>query len=192
MAIRRFHSTFDAINWSLNQIQHELPFDQLTGFLRILQKAYSSNQNVFVYGLGRSQLVGKAFSMRLMHLGFRSYVIGETVTPAVEVRDVFLVISKTLSGSSVLAAIRTAQQHEAQIVVITTKHAHDLLQQATASIFIPDLKTRAVQLREAGLPLGTLFEVVTFVLLDCVVAELMQLLSISEAAMATRHANIRE
>jgi 6-phospho-3-hexuloisomerase len=192
MAIKRFHFTFEAITRSLNQLQHELPFDQLIGFLRILQKAYSSNQRVFVYGLGRSQLVGKAFSMRLMHLGFHSYVIGETVTPAVEAHDVFLVISKTLSGNSVSAAIRAAQQLQAQIAIITTQHAHDLLQQATASIIIPDLKTHGVQLQEAALPLGTLFEVVTLVLLDSVVAELMQLLSIPEEVMATRHANIQE
>jgi len=60
------------------------------------------------------------------------------------------------------------------------------------TIIIPDLKTRAVRMHEADLPLGTLFEVLTLVLLNCVVAELMHQLTTPEAAMATRHANIQE
>jgi len=35
-------------------------------------------------GVGRSGLIGRAFAMRLMHLGFEVYVLGETITPAVE------------------------------------------------------------------------------------------------------------
>jgi D-arabinose 5-phosphate isomerase GutQ len=77
-------------------------------------------------------------------------------------------------------------------VIVTAQQAHDLLQQATTAIIIPDLKIRALRIHGAALPLGTLFEVVTLVLLDCVVAELMYQLTIPEAAMATRHANIQE
>jgi 6-phospho-3-hexuloisomerase len=174
------------------QLQHELPVTQLQDFFSILQHAYSSNRSVFVYGLGRSQLIGKAFAMRLMHLGYHAYVIGETVTPAVQTGDVFLVVSKTLSGNSVVAAIQAARHHQAQIVILTAKRDHALVQQATASIIIPSLESRAAQLPEAVLPLGTLFEVTALVLLDSVVAELMQLLSIPETAMAMRHANIQE
>lgn len=192
MVNKRFQSTLAAITWTLTQLQHELPVTQLQNFLNILQHAYSSNRSVFVYGLGRSQMIGKAFAMRLMHLGFHAYVIGETVTPAVKTGDVFLVISKTLSGNSVVAAIQAAQQHQAQTVILTATRAHALVQQATASIIIPDLKSRAAQSAETVLPLGTLFEVTTLVLLDGVVAELMQLLSIPEATMAAHHANIQE
>lgn len=39
--------------------------------------------SIFIMGAGRSGLVGKAFAMRLMHLGFTSYVVGESTTPAV-------------------------------------------------------------------------------------------------------------
>ena len=33
-------------------------------------------------GAGRSGLVAKAFAMRLMHLGLEAFVVGETITPA--------------------------------------------------------------------------------------------------------------
>ena len=58
----------------------------------MLQKTIDGNQ-VFVMGAGRSGLVAKAFAMRLMHLGFSVYVVGETTTPAVLPQDVVFAIS---------------------------------------------------------------------------------------------------
>ncbi|HNR45276.1 MAG TPA: SIS domain-containing protein, partial [Methanofastidiosum sp.] len=37
---------------------------------------------IFIVGAGRSGLVGKAFAMRLMQIGFKVYVVGETITPS--------------------------------------------------------------------------------------------------------------
>ena len=39
---------------------------------------------VFIVGTGRSELVGKMFAMRLMHLGFTVYVVGDVTTPAIK------------------------------------------------------------------------------------------------------------
>lgn len=44
--------------------------------------ARNKNKKVLVVGAGRSELVGKAFAMRLMHLSFNIYVLGETITPS--------------------------------------------------------------------------------------------------------------
>ena len=48
---------------------------------------------IFVVGEGRSGLMGRAFAMRLMHLGATSYVVGETITPAIQEHDVLVAIS---------------------------------------------------------------------------------------------------
>lgn len=50
-----------------------------------------SAKRVYVIGAGRSGLVAKAFAMRLMHLGLKAYVVGETITPAMNVGDVMVV-----------------------------------------------------------------------------------------------------
>lgn len=44
-------------------------------------KKVESHKRIFVYGMGRSGLMLKAFAMRLMQLGFIAYVVGETTTP---------------------------------------------------------------------------------------------------------------
>ena len=51
------------------------------------------SKNIFVTGAGRSGLVAKAFAMRLMHLGLRVYVVGETISPAIYDDDCIVTIS---------------------------------------------------------------------------------------------------
>ena len=46
-----------------------------------------SSPRIYVVGAGRSGLVAKAFAMRLVHLGIKVFVVGETVTPALRAGD---------------------------------------------------------------------------------------------------------
>ena len=54
---------------------------------------------IYVIGAGRSGLVAKAFAMRLMHLGFHAYVVGETITPALKTGDLMVIFSGSGAGS---------------------------------------------------------------------------------------------
>jgi 6-phospho-3-hexuloisomerase len=123
-------------------------------------------------------------------LGFKSYVIGEVITPAVNAEDVFIVISRTLSNKAIPQAIDVAKNCKARVVVITSKGDSPLLKKADDLLVVPDLKSNAVRTPLANTPLGTLFEVSTMVLLDCVVAELMHRMGITEEEMEERHANV--
>ena len=187
---KKLDLSFKTIIQSLVKLQKEIDIGQLEEFIKVLLSAHSSDRKVFVYGFGRSLLIGSAFSMRLMHLGFKSHVIGEVITPAVNAEDVFLVISRTLSNKVIPPAIDVAKSYKARIVVITSKGDSPTLKKADNLIVIPDLKSNAVRTSSANTPLGTLFEVSTMVLLDCVVSELMHRMGITEKEMEARHANI--
>jgi len=50
-------------------------------------------KRIYLAGAGRSGLVARAFAQRLMHLGFESYAIGETITPAFRSGDVLIAVS---------------------------------------------------------------------------------------------------
>ena len=46
-----------------------------------VSKLIRESGSIFLTGQGRSGLVAKMFAMRLIHLGFKTYVVGETITP---------------------------------------------------------------------------------------------------------------
>ncbi|HAJ74715.1 MAG TPA: 6-phospho-3-hexuloisomerase, partial [Lachnospiraceae bacterium] len=49
-------------------------------------------KRIFVDGEGRSGFSARGFAMRLMHLGYTVYFVGETITPAVNEGDVFIAV----------------------------------------------------------------------------------------------------
>ena len=78
------------------------------------------SQRVFVYGVGRSGLAGKAFATRLSHLKFEVFVVGETITPAVKNGDLFVAISGSGETNSVVTSAESAKREGANIVAITS------------------------------------------------------------------------
>ncbi len=56
-----------------------------------LADAVLQANRIFLAGAGRSGLMGKAFVMRLMHMGLDAYVVGETVTANLREGDLLIV-----------------------------------------------------------------------------------------------------
>jgi len=71
-------------------------------------------------GAGRSGLVAKAFAMRLMHLGFSSFVVGETITPAMTGNDLMVVFSGSGKTKTVADIAETAKEIGARLALITS------------------------------------------------------------------------
>ncbi len=70
----------------------------------------SESKSVFIVGSGRSELIGMAFAMRLMHLGFIVYVIGDVTTPAIDKEDCLIAISGSGETRTVTMAAETAAE----------------------------------------------------------------------------------
>jgi len=159
------------------------------------------SKRVFVFGVGRSGLVGKAFAARLAHLKFQVYVVGETITPAVQEGDVFISISGSGETPSVVNSSKSAKLAGAKLVAITSNRESSLGKQADCVLVVEgrtkaDVKRKdyiAEQImgrHEPLSPLGTLFEDTCQVLLDGVIVELMHKLRKTEDDLARTHANV--
>jgi 6-phospho-3-hexuloisomerase len=81
--------TMETISDHLVDVSRSLDLGALDEFARMLNAA----NRIFVMGAGRSGLVARSFAMRLMHIGYQVYVVGEIVTPAVTAGDVVVAIS---------------------------------------------------------------------------------------------------
>lgn len=178
----------------------KIKLDEINKFVKLVEEAHYKNKKILVVGVGRSGLVGRAFAMRLRHLGIRSYVLGETITPSVEEGDVVIAISGSGSTQIVVAAAEAAKKIKARVVAITSYYESPLGRVADLVVFIPgrtkvaamdDYFARQILgVHEPLSPLGTLFEDTAMVTLDAVIAELMKRLGKNEKELATRHANI--
>ena len=173
---------------------------QIDRMADVLVDLYRRKGKVLVMGAGRSGLVGKAFAMRLLHLGFNSYVLGETIVPSVSKGDVVIAISGSGRTGLIVEAADAAKKVGAYVIAITTYPDSPLGQVADLVVMVPgrskiskmdDYFARQILgLHEPLAPLGTLFEDTAMLLLDGVIYYLMLRLNVSEEEMRNRHANI--
>ncbi|MEM1555534.1 MAG: 6-phospho-3-hexuloisomerase [Desulfurococcaceae archaeon] len=169
-------------------------------FIELLINTYHKKARVLVTGAGRSGLVGKAFAMRLLHLGFPVYVLGETIVPSITKGDVVIAISGSGRTKLVVAAAEAAKTVGAIVVALTSYYDSPLGKISDLIVRIPGrtkiaeeedfFARQIIGIHESLAPLGTLFEDAAMIFLDGVVAELMEKLGKTEEDLRKQHANI--
>ncbi|MDO5859304.1 6-phospho-3-hexuloisomerase [Methanobrevibacter sp.] len=154
--------------------------------------------NIFVTGAGRSGLAAKAFAMRLMHLGLRSYVVGETISPAINEDDCIIAISGSGETNTIVSAARIAKNRGSKVLAVTSYPESTLGQLADGYLFVKgrtkkevddeNYMKRQIHGNYTSLtPLGTAFELTTLVFLDAIVSELMEKMEQTESDLKARH-----
>jgi 6-phospho-3-hexuloisomerase len=142
---------------------------------------------IFVTGAGRSGLVARFFSMRLMHAGYNVYIVGEIVTPSIQNGDLFIVITGSGETETMIAFTKRAKQIGAKIVTISTKSKSTTADMSDLVIQIgnPDQYGKVV-----GMPMGTTFELSTLIFLEATVSHIIHKKGIAEESMRAIHANL--
>lgn len=186
----------DAINEMMENVQgvsEELDADTINQMM----DAIIDSKSIFVLGLGRSGLVAKAFAMRLMHLGFSVYVVGETITPAIHDDDCLVAISGSGETSYIISTATITKKRGAKIVAVTSYEQSTLANMSDLVIHVKgrtkvDMEKDYIKRQMGGkhqslAPLGTLFEISTLIVLDGFIAELMNKIEKTEEDMKLKH-----
>jgi 6-phospho 3-hexuloisomerase len=139
----------------------------------------------FVYGAGRSGIIGRAFAMRLVQAGVTAYVIGESVTPIVRRGDAVFILSARGESYSSIQTANIVRREGADLIVVTARGTSKLAHAAT-QVLVIDLPEDSERPHLA--PLGTLFEAASYRFTDGLIAELMVARKETEESMRRRHA----
>ncbi len=168
-----------------------------TGSVTMLVNGIMASKRIFLMGAGRSGLAAKAFAMRLMHLGFNVYVVGETTTPAVQPDDLVIAVSGSGETPSIANLGAIAKKIGSKLAVITSNRDSTLGGISDIVVIIAGRPKEDVvyedyhERRMIGYPqlapLGTIFEISALVFLDAVISELMVRTGASEAELKKRH-----
>ena len=182
----------------IRAIANTISDEDVENFIEKLLRA----KRIYVMGAGRSGLVAKAFAMRLMHLGMQAFVVGETITPALNEGDIIIVFSGSGRTRTVADIAETAKDIGAKICLITS-NADSRIGRISDCIVIIEHQRDAVgndemefEIRQmmgdhkSFAPLGTLFETTSMIFADAVISMLMEITKTDENALKNRHTNI--
>ncbi len=151
---------------------------------RLLDLIFSS-ERIFVYGSGRSGLIGQLFAVRLVQLGFDVHFIGEMTTPIIAKKDLVILLSNTGKTSSVVQTAKIARRIGSEVVSLTAQPKSELAKSSDTAIII-DAATDGGSGRT--MPLGSAFEDSAHLFFECLVCEIMERGGITEKDMRNRHA----
>ena len=145
-------------------------------------------KTIQLFAMGRMQASMRGFAMRLKHMGFDTYVVFDTTTPAIGKGDLLIVnCAVTIVDLNI---IKLAKEAGARICVITAHpeneqgHLADLTVTVPGQIFGTPPEIRSVQ------PMASLLEQALFIFEDIVVMLLMEKRGISTLEMQKRHTNL--
>jgi len=155
-----------------------------------IKKLFFKSDRIFLYGAGRSGLVAKAFAIRLVHLGFQTYVIGETITGPVKKNDLVIIISGSGETIPAVMTAEIAKNLNAKVVSITGKKKSGIARYADITLYI-SASCNDVE-RKKFAPLGTLFEASVWILLDGIIADLLESRNETEESIRSRHATLQQ
>ena len=198
--MKRWMEASEEILKGISEAIRGLDPSQVERMLEALLNVRAEEKKALVVGAGRSGLVGKAFAMRLMHLGLNVYVMGESITPAIGDGDLVIVISGSGSGALSITSANMAKRLGALVLAVTSYPDSALGRTADFVVVVPgreviareeEYHSRQLLGEHASLaPMGTWFEASCTVFLDSIIAELMTRLEVSEEAMKGRHSTI--
>ena len=186
-------SAIEAILDNIRDAEEYLNEEDIANFIEIITTA----DNIFVTGAGRSGLAAKAFAMRLMHLGLSSYVVGETISPAINAGDCILAISGSGETNTIVTAAKISKKRGAKVLALTSYPESSLGQIADGIIHVKGrtkvevddenyLKRQIKGNYTSLTPLGTAFELTSLVFLDGLVSELMEAMGKTEEDLKNR------
>ncbi len=198
--MRRFSEAVGEILKGISDAMEKVDPENVEDLVNELIRAHDEERRVLVVGAGRSSLVGRAFAMRLMHLGLNVYVLGETINPSVVDGDIALIISGSGSTALPVTVAEMAKKLGVRVLAVTSNPESPLGKLADLTVVVPGRSMAAREEEyhsrqllgehESLTPMGTLFENSAMVFLDSLIAELMDRLGVSEDEMKRRHAAI--
>lgn len=196
--LKRMKSAAEEILVAAKRAIDELDQGQVEKMIQMILDA--KERKIFVIGMGRSGFVGRAFTLRLMNLGFNVYFLGETITPAAVEEDLVIAISGSGVTKIVYTVGSTAKEFGLKVIAITS-HPDSPMGRIADQVVVVKGRTKLAEdtdymirqllgEREPLSPLGTMFENNCMIFLDSLIVELMYRLGKTEEEIRVHHGTI--
>ena len=173
----------DSLDYIMNQVLETVSSIDDASKDKLIDEILKAKK-IFIYGAGRSGLVGQLFAVRLVQIGFDVHFVGDMTTPIIGSDDLTILISNTGETMSAVQTANIARRLGCTVVSITS-NSHNKL--AHASNIVVEVRHRGKD-DKVHAPLGTIFEDSVSIFFDSIVPAIMKRMDIGEDDMRKRHA----
>lgn len=171
----------------LNKTANSIPDEASEALLNQMMQS----GKIFVAGAGRSGLMGKAFVMRMMHMGLDAYVVGETVTANLEKGDLLIIGTGSGETKTLIPIAEKAKSLGGIVAAITISQNSTIGKLADIVVQLPGSpKEQHESISQSIQPMGSLFEQTMLLFYDALILHYMTQKGLSSSQMYGKHANL--
>lgn len=157
----------------------------------LLIKELTEAKTIVVVGAGRVGMAVRGFAMRLGHIGFKAFTLGDSTVPSIGVGDLLLVCSGSGETQTIYDLVEIAKKNKSRIALVTGNLESRMgkLADVVVKISAPS-KMKSVEGVVSIQPMTTLNEQCLGIFFDSVVLQLMEKLNETHETMWVRHSNL--
>lgn len=148
-------------------------------------------KKIVVCGAGRVGMAIRGFGMRLGHLGFTAFTLGDSTVPSIAESDLLIVASGSGETQTIFDLVSIAKKNNAKIAAVTGNPESRIgkLANVVVKLEAPS-KTKRVDGFVSIQPMTTLNEQCLGIFFDTVVLKMMETMGESHDTMWNRHSNL--
>jgi 6-phospho-3-hexuloisomerase len=148
-------------------------------------------KRIITIGVGREGLSTRAFTMRLMHLGFDAHWVWDDTTPSLGTGDLLIAASGCGEIGHIHYVVERAKSHGARVLLVTGDPYKKTAPLADRILFVP----ASVYLGTADVvpscqPMGNLFEQSLLITFDMLIMDLTERTKMTKEKMEGNHRNL--
>lgn len=175
----------ETVMQEINQVMELVDETQIDEAMSLFNK----DKRIFVIGAGRSGFQAKGFAMRLMHIGYTDYVMGETITPSIQKGDTWVAISGSGTTKGIVADTQAAKKMGLDIIALTSDPKSPLAELADKTIVVPGATKTGAGIQSVQL-LSSLFDQTVHITLDALTLKLATRDKTSNEDALHEHVNV--
>ncbi|MDR3222960.1 MAG: SIS domain-containing protein [Methanobrevibacter sp.] len=203
MKSNEYHEKYHLITVSIEKILDNLKYIAKHLDLSLINefiKTILSSETIFITGSGKSKLICCAFCMRLVHLSLNSFIMDEITPHHISKKDCLIIISE--HGESTIGSVnaKNAKDIGCKVLLLTSNPNSKIAKLSDIILNLRKIDLNNDYLEHNSyeenadylelLHTSTIFEVLSSILLDGFIAELIVKLNKHEKDLKNKHFNL--
>jgi len=174
----------------LSEIQYVL--NQVDEYhVNLLIKEITSAKTIVVCGAGRVGMAARGFAMRLGHLGYKAYTVGDSTVPSIGKKDLLIACSGSGETQTVYDLVLRAKETGSRVALVSSYIDHNKSRMARIAdtVLVINAPTKKKQINgfASVQPMTTLNEQCLQIFFDALVLLLMEEMGETHDTMWDRH-----
>jgi 6-phospho-3-hexuloisomerase len=156
----------------------------------LIREIQTANK-IVLHGAGRVGMAVRGFAMRLGHMGYKVYTLGDSTVPSIADGDLAIIASGSGETQTTYDIAMLAKKNNSKVVAITGNSESRIAKLADLVVILPaPSKTKMVNGMLSQQPMTTLNEQCLGIFFDSVVLDIMKVGGFTHETMWKNHSNL--